>query len=666
MADISSLGIGSGIDVNSLVTDILEAERKPTQTRLDLKEAEFQAQLSSYGTLKGALSAFQTTTSSLRFPSSLLQVNASSTDDDAFSMTTVSNAKESAFTFEVSTLAKANSVSSATFANISDTIGTGTLTFNFGTTSYNAGVYDTFTKDAERAGSDVVITDGSLEGIRDAVNTAKIGVTASIINVGSDGFKLLFTSDKLGVNNSMEITVADDLTDNVDMSGLSQLAYNIADTENPAVNMAETTQGQDATVKFNGLTVTRESNTINDLVAGVIFTLKLPSASGAADVSLTRDSSEMGNLVDTFITGYNDLVDTLNTLTTFVPEGDSGALLGDAATRGVVNQLRAALNEAIPNIGGDYRNLSSVGITTDRDGKLVKDETKFDAAVKAAPNAVARLFSVGGEASGTNLTYVASTSRTQSGIFGIDISQPATRAVYTATANSTLVVDATNKDFTVKINGTTSSTISLTEATYGDGDALAAEVQALINADSGLKNAGASVAVIYNVDRLEITSNKYGKESTLEIVAGSADLGFAEGTTEDGKDLAGTINGVSAVGDGRFLTGTGNADGLLLEYTGSAGGAVGGVTFSRGYADKLFNLMSEFLKSTSSISGKTDGIQSSIKDIGEQRVALEARILTIEARMRKQFGAMDALVATLRSTGDFLTQQLENLPKIGG
>ena len=663
MAEISSLGIGSGIDINGLVTDILDAERKPTQTRLDLKEADFQAQLSSFGTLKGAISSFQSTTSSLRFSSNLLQVSATSTDEDAFSMSTVSNAKESSFTFEVSAMAQAHSVASGTFANISDTVGTGTLTFSFGTTTYDSDtdVYDTFTKDAERASSDVVIDDGSLEGIRDAVNTAKIGVTASIINVGTAGFKLLFTSDDPGLNNSMEITVADDLTDNVDTNGLSQLAY-----ETNAVNMTETTRGQDASVRYNGLLVTRESNTINDLVAGVTFNLKAPSQSGAADVSLARDSSQIGSLVDSFIKGYNDLVSTLDTLTAFVPGGNSGALLGDSVARGVANELRGVLNQAIPNIGGNYSSLSSVGITTDADGNMVKDSARFNAAVAADPNAVARLFAVGGEASASNLTYVSSNSKTQAGIYGVDISQPATRSVYTAAANTTLDVTAANKSFTLKLNGTTSSTISLTEKTYADGDALAAEVQALINADSALKNAGASVSVIYNTDHLEITSNKYGDDSTIILTGGHADLGLDAGTVEDGKDVAGTIGGVSAIGDGRFLTGAGNADGLLVEYTGSASGSVGGVTFARGFADKLYNLMTDFLKSDSSIEGKTEGLQASIDGIGEQRIELEDRLLTIETRLRREFGAMDAIVASLRSTGDFLTQQLENLPKIGG
>ncbi len=661
MADISSLGVGSGIDVNTLLTDIVEAERKPTESRLDRKEAEFQAQLSSFGTLKGALSSFQTTTASLRFSSSLLQVTATSTDESAFSMSTVSNAKESSFTLEVSALAKAQSLASATFANISDTVGTGTLSFNFGRTSYNEGVYDTFTKDPSRTTQDVVITDGSLEGIRDAVNAASIGVTASIINVGSDGFKLLFTGDNLGANNSMEITVADDLTDNIDTSGLSQLAYAAN-----AVNMSETTPGQDASVRYNGLLITRENNTISDLVAGVTFTLKAPSQNGSAEVSLARDSSQMGTMVDTFIEGYNELVEVINSLTSFAPEGGSGPLLGDAATRGVTNQIRTVLNEIVPNLGDNYTNLSSVGITTDADGKLVKDSARFESAVEADPSAVARLFSVGGEASGSNLNFVASTGSTQSGIFGVEISQPATRAVYTATTNSTLVINASNKNFTIQINGTTSSTISLTEGTYADGDALAAEMQAVINSDSSLQNAEASVAVIYNGDRLEITSNTYGKESKVELLTGSADLGLTAGNGIDGQDVAGTIGGVSAVGEGRFLTGSGDANGLIVEYTGSAGGAVGGITFSRGYADKLFNLMTDLLKDNSSITGKTEGIQASIDDIGEQRIELENRLITIETRLRKQFGAMDALVATLRSTGDFLTQQLSNLPKIGG
>jgi flagellar hook-associated protein 2 len=661
MASISSLGIGSGIDINSLVEQIVAAEREPTVQRLDLEEGEYQAELSSYGVLKGALSSFQTTLNSLRSTSDFLGVSATVGDTAALSVSATSNASAGSYTLQVNKLAQTHSLASAAFSSTTDTIGTGVLTFTFGATTYDGSDnYTGFSQNPDKTSKDVVITDGTLEGIRDAVNNANIGVTASIVNVGSDSYKLLFTTDDKGANNSMEITVADDQTDNIDTTGLSQLAYNIN-----ATNMTEQLRAQDAEVKFNGLTVTRSSNTITDLVAGVTLNLKAVSANGSTTLDVSRQSNKISSAVDKFVKGYNELVTAMNSLSSYDSDsGQAGFLVGDSVWRNIDSQIRRTINEAIPNIGSSYSSLASIGITTDKDGMLKVNSTKLDAAAADDPEAVARLFAIGGKASGENLRYIGSTRNTKAGLYSVEVTQAAAKGYYTAAANSTLIIGGANDTFALRVDSTLSATIELTNKTYNTGNELALEMQAQINADSALTGAGVKVTVSYDTDHFVITSNKYGIDSSVEITTANADLGLSGGVSTAGKDVAGTIGGVAATGDGQFLTGAGDAAGMEIEYQGSVTGSVGGITFARGYADKLYNLLDDFLASDGAIEGKTDGINASIEDISEQRVALDKRMLSLDERLRSQFATMDAIVAQLKSTGDFLTQQLDSLPEI--
>ena len=170
----------------------------------------------------------------------------------------------------------------------------------------------------------------------------------------------------------------------------------------------------------------------------------------------------------------------------------------------------------------------------------------------------------------------------------------------------------------------------------------------------------------FEANRFVITSEVYGSESTVEMVSAEG-LGLAGGVSADGLDISGTMGGEPATGEGQFLVSNGVASsGLNIEYSGSETGTVGSVTVSRGYADRFFNLVDEMLSKGGGIQGKTNGIEARISDISEQRISLEKRLLAKESLLRSQFGAMDILVAQLRSTGDFLTQQLASLPQIGG
>ncbi|NOZ11339.1 MAG: flagellar filament capping protein FliD [Gammaproteobacteria bacterium] len=678
MTDITVAGIGSGLDVNGLVEQLVAAEAAPTTRRLDQQEAGFQATLSSYGTLKGALASFQGAVSSMTSMTSFRTKTASVADTDKFTATASSIATTGSYSVEVSQLAQANSLVGAdTFSAVTDVVGTGALTFRFGTTVYDSGTdtYTSFTVNADKPAKTVTITDGSLQGIRDAVNTADIGVTANIIDDGS-GFRLLFVSDDSGADSSLEIVVAENpvVGSNTDTSGLSKFAFSAA-----ATNMDQTVAGQDAQIKVNGLAISRESNTVSGAIQGVILNLVAVTAGTPVQLTVTQDQAAVTTAVNNFVSSFNDLIATLDSLAGFDPgTGNAGVLIGDSTVRSIGNEIRRIFGDAVPGITGPFTSLADIGITTlalnaeQADGSilmagsLVVDSDKLQQSLDTDADAVGRLFAATGTPSDSLVNFVSSTSNTQAGTYLIELDSggQATQGNYTGSGGiSSLTLNSGNKTFALSVDGAQSGTITLTEGTYNTDGALAtlaAEIQGSINADSGLLAALASVTASYDTvnDQFLITSSSYGSTSVIAITATNATLGLATGTATDGNDVAGTIGGSIATGSGRFLNGHGNASGLQVEVTGSSDGSRGSIAFTRGYADRLNGYISSLLTDEGILNARTDGAQEGIDGIEEQRVDLAERLKVLESRLRSQFTALDTLLVQLRSTSDFLTQQL--------
>ncbi|HJW56415.1 MAG TPA: flagellar filament capping protein FliD, partial [Burkholderiaceae bacterium] len=200
---------------------------------------------------------------------------------------------------------------------------------------------------------------------------------------------------------------------------------------------------------------------------------------------------------------------------------------------------------------------------------------------------------------------------------------------------------------------------------------LATMLQSAINGTSEFATLGSAVAATIDGNgHLNVASSRYGSASNITI---SSSSGTAVATilgdtpaAKVGVDVAGTIGGMDASGSGKYLTGgTGSsASGLKLLVAGGSIGARGAIDFSRGYADKLNDLLDTFLGSSGMISNRTKGINSSIKEISNSRDALNTRLAATEKRYRAQFLALDTVISSMKKTSDFLTQQLANLPKI--
>lgn len=671
MATISSLGIGSGLDLSSIVSGLVDAERAPVESRLAFKEETITTKLSAFGALKSSLSLFQSSMSSLKYASTFDSKSVSSSDDSVFSASVLSNADVGSYAVEVSALAKNQSLaSSSVFSDINDTIGSGTMSIAFGTTTITDTPSYSFVQDTSKATQTITVSaannNTTLSGLKDYINENDYGVKAAIVNDGT-GYRLTLTSENSGASNSMEITVTgDSVGTDTDNNGLSQLAFNASTYQ---TSMLQTVAAQDATLTINGLDITRENNTVTGAIEGLTLNLQKADVGNTVTVNIAEDTNGIKSSIQEFVDGYNGLTGTINTLTSYNPETTAaGLLIGDFTVRSISNQLRNLVAGTVPQLTGSIKSLIDIGIKTNSDGTLELDTAKLDSALSNYPSEVGALFTLQGRPTDSDLSYSAATDDTLAGNYAVNVSAMATQGMYNATALNTLIIDATNDEFTISVNGVSSSSIMLTHGTYADADALAEHIQAQINDDDNLKSSEASVTVTYDgTGELDITSTKYGSASTIEFTAvdtATNDLGLALGSGVDGVDVAGTINNQIASGNGQLLSSEyGDSQGLALLVSGGSSGNRGTVSFSRGIATSIDNLLSSFLDSEGFIGSREDGLNDQLEEISEERLKLDLRITNLEARLINQFSALDSLISQFNSTSSFLTDALANLPK---
>ncbi|RJQ46667.1 MAG: flagellar hook protein FliD [Gammaproteobacteria bacterium] len=655
---ITATGIGSGLNVDGLINQLLTLESKPV-AQLDRKEAAFQAKISAYGSIKGALSSFQTAVRGLTDLARFQGLKATPADSTIYTASASSTAAPGDYAIEVTQLAQAHKLVSnnATFASVADVVGTGTLNIQVNGVS-----------------TQVVIgsTSNTLAGVRDAINnTASTGVTASIVNDGVTN-RLVLTARSSGVANSLKITVSGDGDgNNLDNSGLSRLAYDSTGGLGTGKNLAETAAAQDASIKVDGLTITKSTNTITDAIQGVTLNLLKKSDTGVTTgLNVARDTATIKASVNTFVKAYNDINKAVADLTAYNATTRQGAILqGDAAALSIQRQIRNALTAPIAGLSGNLTLLSQIGVSFQKNGSLAVDGAKLDSAIASNFNDIAGLFSAVGKPSDSLINYVSATTNTKAGTYEVQINNLATQGNAKGAAAPDLTISAGSNDtLSLAVDDVTAS-VTLAPATYGSYAALAAEVQAKINGASALSAAGIAVTVTVEAgtNKLIITSNRYGSASSVANITGNAQsslLGTPVSTA--GVDVAGSINGVDAAGNGQELTGaTGNAaEGIKLRVIGGATGDRGTVSYSQGYAYQLDRLADQLLAGSGPVTSRTDGINKSIADIGKQRDVLNQRLVNLERRLRSQFTALDGLVSRLRSTSDFLTQQLTSISKI--
>jgi flagellar capping protein FliD len=519
MAGIQSLGVGSGLLTSDLVDQLVSAERAASDLRLDSKSARIDAKISAFAEVRTVLGGVHSAIGALSEASTIQGASAKSSDDTVLTATTSSLAEQGNYRVDVDAIAQSHSLASKRYESVDDSVGTGSITFSFGTTSYDGnGDYSTFEQDSTVVPSTLVIGAGnnSLGGVRDAINRADFGVNASLVYDGQ-GYRLLLTSDETGAEQSMQIEVSGD-------AGLQSLAYN-SSQQDSAVNMAETQKGSDAVLRVNGLQVTSSSNKIDQVIRGVSISLTKTTDS-TMNLTVSRDVDDIADKMDTFVEKYNEYRSIYDQLVAYNPDDNvGGILLGDNNLREVHLQMRSSLTEMISGITGSaYHSLVEVGLSTDQTQgyNLVFDRDVFTAAMDKDARGIVGLLATDTQTSDSLIEVVTPGISAKPGTYDINISQLATQGQLTGLSApgldfaSNVTISDVNDGFSLVLDGKTQN-VQLTQGSYSSGNELALMMQTSIN--SAFTGQSATVAFDQTNQSFSLTSNKYGSSSKVQLVS---------------------------------------------------------------------------------------------------------------------------------------------------
>jgi flagellar hook-associated protein 2 len=432
----------------------------------------------------------------------------------------------------------------------------------------------------------------------------------------------------------------------------------------------ELVRGQDAKYSLDGISLTSDSNSINTAIPGATLTLlQADSTNGkTSNLSISRDSAVIKGKVKAFVEAYNQVADFVAQNSKFDKESfASGPLFGDFTTRQILSELNTTALSNISGLTGNLQNLAQVGITTDGGTKLKIDESVFDKAFLANPTEVSNLFRASGAGSSTALSYVSSTSDTAASGpagFAINITKAATKQ--TATASTAMSGNLSAQEiltFTGGALGTTSKAL-----VFSAGTSLTSMVNQ-INSDSSLKDV---VTASIEGGKLKMTAVRFGTPgnftvtSNLSAATDNSGVGTTgQATVVAGIDVEGTINGEPATGSGQFLTAktdkTTNAttNGIQIQYTGTAIGAVGNMVFTKGSAALLSSRVDNYLLTTTGLlSAAENSLQAQMDDFDDQIDSLEKSLVVREQQLRAKFLRMEQAISASQAQGQRLTAMM--------
>jgi flagellar hook-associated protein 2 len=659
-AATSSAGITTPtIDVAGIVSSLMAVEQQPITT-LNRQISSYNAKISAIGSVQSALASFQTAAqglNSLTFNS----FSATSSNSAALSATASSIAKPGNYSLTVSQLAQAQNLVVAGQASATTAIGSGaftTLTFDFGTISGGTLTNGTYTgaSFASNGGATKSVTidssNNTLSGIRDAINAANVGVTASIINDGSASpYRLVLTSNTTGVANSMKISVAGDAT----LGTL--LAQDPAGTQ----NLSQSNAAQNANFTVNGIAISKASNNVGDVVPGVTLNLAATSATPVT-LSIAPNTSSVSTAINGFVTAYNGAVKAIQSQTSYDPTTKTaGTLQGDVSLSIIQSQMAAMLTTTMGSNPNGLTNLTQIGIGFQKDGTLAVDATKLNAALSSNYQGVANLFIAAGSATDNLVSYTSTGSTTKAGTYGLNITQLSTQGTAVgSTAAGLTITSGGNDTLSLTVDGT-STAITIPAGTY-TAAALATQLQTLINGSAPISGAGKSVTVSQNAGVLTLISSSYGSASSIALGGNGASNLFGTPTQTTGLDVAGTINGLAATGSGQLLTSSlGDSQGLSVAIQGGTTGNRGTISYTQGLSSLFNSQITSMLGTHGSLASETTQFNTNISDVQKQIDALNAKIVVDQANLTNQYAQLDAMLGSMNSLSSYLTQQLARL-----
>lgn len=360
---LTSVGIGSGMDINGIVSALVGAERAPKVAKFDADEGKLNAQISGIGALKSAMTEFQDSLEKLTDPDTFIARKVKISNSDYFSATADANAVAGSYKVEVEQLAESQKLGSIPVADASAAIGEGSLSIGIDGSDFTVDV---------SAGD-------SLETVMQKINDAEdnVGVTATIIN-GDSGPQLVMSSNDTGKLN--EITVSA-----IDTDG----GTGLTDT----FTMTELSAAKDAILYVDGLKVTSGSNTVENVISGVSLTLKNSDISKSSTLTVSADTGTVKSSVEGFVESYNALMETVSNLSGYDAETKTaGILQGDSMIRSIQSQLRGVLSSSYDTDDGATM-LANIGVKTTQTGTLEIDDSILKDALDNDMTQIKDLFS---------------------------------------------------------------------------------------------------------------------------------------------------------------------------------------------------------------------------------------------------------------------------------
>lgn len=614
-------GIGSGIDTDSIITQLLALERRPMLTLANQK-AILQQQKGAAEQYKSLAQSLRTALEGVSSSNSFTLAKAVSSKTDVATVAASADAQAGIYDLRVSRLAQAHKIrSNAQSAADTPLNLAGTFTIN---------------------GKSVTLeTSDTLQMLASKINVSGAGVTASVINGGSNNVYITLTANETGAASAISRS---DTSGSV-LSTLGLLTGN------------EILAAQDASYTIDNVSFTNSKNTITGVIPNVTISLLKANEVTPEQITITvsRDVAGIRSKVEGVATAYNAIVDYLKQTASFDSETlASGPLFGDSTILGIQASLFNSLTASPDGLAGEYKNLLAIGIDFDSSGRMTVDAAKVEEAISKDLTNVKSLFQDVGTISNANVTFVSATSRTKgSGAIGYSVN--ITQAATLGSTGAGVAMTGTHAGGEILTFSGALLGFSDYELTVDTGSSLD-QLISKINSDAKLKDL--LTASKDGSGRLVLTSKRYGTPGSFTVVSNlnAASDNSGIGTTllgGIGLDVAGSINGEAATGVGQFLTGNaGNAktDGLQLLITGSATGDLGTLVLTRGAGSTSLNSLSGALDFTNgSLSASIESIQAKIEGIQESIERIQERADAREIYLRRKFTAMEDAMARLQA-----------------
>lgn len=379
MATITSLGVGSGLDLNTIVTQLVALEKKPLQ-QMQSAASDLSSKVSIYGRINSLFSSLQDASNKLTDPAIWQSSKVASSDANTVAVTAGANAAVGNYAVSVQALAGNQTVAANTaLAVATDLAGAGTLTLETG--NWNAD-HSAFT--AKSGGSALVLSvsaTDTLAMLRDKINGAGAGVTAALVS-DANGVRLTVRSNESGSANGFRLAVSDADGVTSDDAGLSRFAF---DPAAGVSGMALKQAAANAVATVNGVQVESASNEITGAIDGLTLTLRAKTTGTPVNLAATRDKDAIVTTIKSFADAYNALAGFLSTQTKYDAASKSGGpLQGETAANSLQSQLRGLLNNS-SGASSTFARLSDIGLQSQRDGTLVVSDTKLTAAANNLP-----------------------------------------------------------------------------------------------------------------------------------------------------------------------------------------------------------------------------------------------------------------------------------------